>query len=164
MTLWFYCWAWSLMVWNILLITRGQLSKLHPAIAKTLVCYQDSFSHKSRTEHHLGWYDENYLHHRQIQTKLHPLFCIINIMFCNKNWKDWDLGKYSLLRDKLGINLVESDDYLYIPCFGVLLLFFLFTLFIELCLSQPRSFLTFAFAFRINFPIHCRGWSDQEAV
>lgn len=81
-----WCWAWCFMGWNISLFSCGQLSwlclslcflhpsllaegqsakqnaviltKNHLAIAKTLLCYQQHFGHKSKTWHYMGCYKE----------------------------------------------------------------------------------------------------------
>lgn len=83
--LWCYCWAWRYMVWNIPWVSLGQLSWQCPLpapcpppahslgeqhekwegldAAKTSVCYQHccGYSHRSETQHHMGYCEENEL-------------------------------------------------------------------------------------------------------
>lgn len=66
----FYCWAWHYMVWNISLVTQGSCQVVKPlgnrersrkgldaghwsANTRTLVCYQDYFALRSKTQNHM---------------------------------------------------------------------------------------------------------------
>jgi len=85
----FYCWVWHCIAWRISLVTLSQLARLSPlpasslhslfpgretkwvtaktlmlhkhysALARLLVCNQHYYHHKSKTQHHMGCYEES---------------------------------------------------------------------------------------------------------
>ena len=93
--LFFNCWVWCYMVWNTSSANSGQLCCLHTLSSScplpicllgrrekkrkawccsiaaqqelAFVCYQKCFSHKSKTQHHLGWHEGSLCHSSQTQ-------------------------------------------------------------------------------------------------
>lgn len=55
----FYCWTWLYMT----------LCKHFSAIAKTFLCYQQCFHHKSKMQHHTGCFKEHSFHPNHIQQR-----------------------------------------------------------------------------------------------